>query len=398
MALVVLFVMLAFVACKNEPEATAAPAAGDVPAIPNSNTPISAVGTAEKAVIQDMISDLADIFEDFGKGISRAVAAPTFRGSVTITTADGSLIEEGTTISYSGITGSLVGGGKGVLNLEVTGSFAVNADKYEFSVSGNLLESSGTVKRNGIEIDPDAEENQPFMVMLYTAMMASVSDATVSIEDFSCSNWTVSGVSISGYLNGTIKAKAEISMNEAVSASGSVTIENLDGSLDIDGIKATIDIDNLSVSLKRLSVANVDKGAGVVSRAFAIDGGFSCSKFAISAEYEGVKLRLSETDSKFSLDMDMSYDEKEGKTSNMDASIFVKASYRLGAGLKVNSNSIGFVVDLGMDGNLVEKEGGYIGIGIDEDLFDFTPLAATINGKYVNAQQFLDAVMELAGD
>ena len=114
--------------------------------------------------------------------------------------------------------------------------------------------------------------------------------------------------------------------------------------------------------------------------------GFGYDKLSIFANYgDFIVLNVESSGDELAIDIINTKvkDTADSSKNNSTTKFNVNFASRIGAGLKVDDNAIGLLVDLGID----VKDKSFRELDLDKDLV-VTPRAALVNGKYVDPKQF----------
>ena len=423
-----------------EDEVTEAPTPGDVPSIPSKVTTVSAIGVQQREVIQTMLNDLMMTFQNLFGGQEGSKGLDTgmkFGGTVSVSAPAGSITVSGVKIQYSALTGSIVGNGSSVLasvGCTVTITEKGTSTSYNVSAEKDLLGDQNTIiainvgndryemktekveyndgygsyhtrtvlYKNNVMLDYDGEETREAYALFEKFAIAGISGltkATISITDANVTIPVYQTKTITVTVNGTARLNAALNskffpdQSTALLLSGSqLIIDSLTVSINADsfGASGSIEVKDLTVSLdtwKESSESSETKR----SRNSQVSVSLDLGKLAICCEYDEIKLSLEVSDTKAEYRYAYSY---EYDYSTYQSSSNTDESFRIvtdaGVGLKVGENSIGFVAGFSMNSAEAGED--------SDDLFDFTPKAATINGSFYDPQQFLEAIVELGED
>lgn len=418
-------------------EVTEAPAPGDVPSIPSKVTTVSAIGVQQREVIQTMLNDLMMTFQNlFGgqegsKGIDTGM---TFGGTVSVSAPAGSITVSGVKIQYSALTGSIVGNGSSVLasvGCTVTITEKGTSTSYNVSAEKDLLGDQNTIiainvgndryemktekveyndgygsyytrtvlYKNNVMLDYDGEETSEAYVLFEYFAIAGISGltkATISITDASVTIPVYQTKTITVTVNGTARLNAALNskffpdQGTAMFLSGSqLIIDSLTVSINADsfGASGSIEVKDLTMSLDTWKESS-ESSETKMSRNSQVSVSLDLGKLAICCEYDEIKLSLEVSDTKAVYKYAYSY---EYDYTTYQSSRNTDESFRIvtdaGFGLKVGENSVGFAAGFSMNSAEAGED--------SDDLFNFTPKAATINGAFYDPQQFLDAIVEL---
>jgi len=77
--LTIAIALFSFTSCKNEPEPTAAPRAGEIPPIPSKTTPISSIGEDELDTLSALFGNIGRFFSDYSETYEDSGAKPLYK-------------------------------------------------------------------------------------------------------------------------------------------------------------------------------------------------------------------------------------------------------------------------------------------------------------------------------
>ncbi len=399
--LAIFLVLVAMVACKNEvkPEVVAQIPSEDGA---SSAAALDANGTATiQQVFEDLNSLISNLFGK-SKSVSRGEdedPVPVANGKLDYSAPNGSVtVEKGTTleidevevavteaeISYSGFKGSAT-----LTDNKLTATIDVNVtiegvtqaylititdfelDEFALSVGGKTIERTAA----------NANLLYYAQAVLFDGisnLKATFTDASIEVED---DNGGLLNIKFSGGFSVEIEG-FDITGSGSPFETGEFTITSLNLDVtyttedDIE-IAGSVDFSNFKISLG--FTYDEDNEADVTTI------GFSYDKLAIHVNYaDVVVLNLASTDDTFSFVITNYEDEEK------ESEYTVSLSSKLGAGLKVNNNQVGFLASV-----TIEKITGTSFFGALGTEPKVKALAATVNGKYVDADSFYAVVEEI---
>jgi len=430
-------VLVTMVACMVEiSEST--PSA-EIPTEPSPDTVVSEVGEEEKAVIQGVFEYLINLFDSGDRGIFSVEIEgeeeedveeedpPVINGTVCATASDGSVTVEATTfmetaipeatIEYSGLSGS--GSVEdNVISAKVC--FSSTRDEalsnYELTVNGELFSKEGPA----IALTKDSKETTDVMELYYAYVVLFDSLESLNVKVSSC---------LIDFDSEELTGKAKIS--------GSFSVSMKDGNPKV----ALCDVEGTAFSRLSFYSDSANATASLVASGRIINASCDVSRITFTiGKDENITTEDSITTTETRSSITITYDSIS-VSANMDSTIIAKVettngnyyydiegtnvtysdnsaedtttkstmtfSGRAGAGLIANDSALGFLADITNESIFVPKESSesiaefFANIfGIIFNMFDFSnakvkPVAATINGKYVNAQQFYDSTIEI---
>ena len=404
--MLILISIFVVVSCKPEPEPTKAPEAGEIPAIPNEVTPIESVGEEEKEALESMMLDLTDFLELLSstssskKGFS---TEGTISGKLSLSSVANSITVGTTLYEYPAMVLTVEGTEKGLFMKvsdgsftktekdaePVTKTFTLETDVFGNSQSYTIDEESvqiiddggyeATLLVNGVEFTGSESERDKYfdtLEELEFITSCALLKSTLSTENLSIEA-DVKNVELA------IAVNLSMEMNLVPAELDRID----DALLDIDNLSAgSFKVNNLSVTVSnRLLGVSASLGVKNLSFSFevlkdALSLSLSFDSVNLSALYsDSVKLSFSASNADISADVPVDEGEMDFLSSKF------KASVDAGVGLKVLDNSIGLLVAVKADSSE----------GIDPSKM-FTPVAATINGKYYDPEAFISAIVEVA--
>lgn len=415
--LAILLVLVTMVACKNEVE----PQKTEDAAIPSESEGASATNFDEEndtKTIQSLFTDLATIISGFtSKDVSRdeeeSKTTTVASGKLTFSAADNETALEvpakdtiaAASILYTGFAGTATLTDN-VLNATISYSATINEGKstaYKIVIKDFEMDDFDLyVGDSTTALDPEDADNadeyyyaEAIFVDCIAKLEAEFSDASVKVAD----DGVVYDIAFDGGFNVVLEdLDFDVIFGDGDGnpfSKGTFNVDSLDltitVTIDDQVISGKVSLENFDITLAFSDKETVDGKTTTTVNTVTI--GFNYDKMAISASYGSIiVLNFESTDDKFAFDI-VTTKVKDTVDSSKDSSkttFNVDLSSKVGLGLKVNDNSIGFVADLSMD----VDDATFKTLDFDEDLV-VTPKAATINNKYVNPETFYTVTVQI---
>ena len=413
--LAILLVLVTMVACKNEVE----PQKTEEAAIPSESEGASATNfdtENDTKTIQSLFTDLATIISGFtSKDVSRdeeeSKTTTVASGKLTFSAADNETALEvpakdtiaAASILYKGFAGTATLTDN-VLNATISYSATINEGEstaYKIVITDFEMDDFDLyVGDSTTALDPEDADNaddyyyaEAIFVDCIAKLEAEFSDASVKVTD----DGVVYDIAFDGGFNVVLEdLDFEAFLGDGDGhpfSTGTFNVDSLDLTITVtindQVISGKVSLENFDITLAFSDKETVD-GTTTVN---TVTIGFSYDKMAISVSYGSIiVLNFESTDDKFAFDI-VTTKVKDTADSSKDSSkttFNVDLTSKVGLGLKVNDNSIGFVADLSMD----VDDATFKTLDFDEDLV-VTPKAATINNKYVNPKTFYTVTVQI---
>ena len=411
--LAILLVLVTMVACKNEVE----PQKTEEAAIPSEAEGASATNfdtENDTKTIQSLFTDLATIISGFtSKDVSRdeeeSKTTTVASGKLTFSAADNETALEvpakdtiaAASILYTGFAGT-ANLTDNVLNATISYSATINEDEstaYKIVITDFEMDDFDLyVGDSTTALDPKDADNaddyyyaEAIFVDCIAKLEAEFSDASVKVTD----DGVVYDIAFDGGFNVVLEdLDFEAFLGDGDGhpfSTGTFNVDSLDltiaVTIDDQVISGKVSLENFDITL---AFSKTVDGTTTVSTAKI---GFNYDKMAISASYGSIiVLNFESTDDKFAFDIVTTKvkDTADSSKNSSKTTFNVDLTSKVGLGLKVNDNSIGFVADLSMD----VDDATFKTLDFDEDLV-VTPKAATINNKYVNPKTFYTVTVQI---
>lgn len=414
--LAILLVLVAMVACKNEVE----PQKPEEAAIPSESEGASATNFEtenDTKTIQSLFTDLATIISGFtSKDVSRdeeeSKTTTVASGKLTFSAADNETALEvpakdtiaAASILYTGFAGTATLTDN-VLNATISYSATINEESTAYKIVITDFEMDDFdlyVGDSTTALDPKDADNaddyyyaEAIFVDCIAKLEAEFSDASVKVTD----DGVVYDIAFDGGFNVVLDdLDFEAFLGDGDGhpfSTGTFNVDSLDltiaVTIDDQVISGKVSLENFDITLAFSDKETVDGTTTTTVSTATI--GFNYDKMAISASYGSIiVLNFESTDDKFAFDIVTTKvkDTADSSKNSSKTTFNVDLTSKVGLGLKVNDNSIGFVADLSMD----VDDATFKTLDFEEDLV-VTPKAATINNKYVNPNTFYTVTVQI---
>ena len=427
--------LFSFTSCKNDPAPTAAPRAGEIPSVPNSQTKINSLGAEQETVISDLTTSFGSFFVSYmetyedillewvdnqkglslNKGIS--LSSPedsgTFRGNAyEHGEISGSIEYVDTENSYflfvnTDITIEALGWNNKSISIkydlmEDNPIYLYTGDNGNADVADICLDYANNNKfylnENTTAVSDPTEIARLRTIFDYLGFIGvkALSKATAEVTDANIS-LTYDEDNVASFLvNGQVQFNAELA--ESVDENSLVFFNEDD---DIDPMEEMFL--SFSATLTDLSVqASVSTKVGTDSE--MLSGSLDVKNLSLIRVYgdeaasiislEKAALSLSNSDDNVILSLelsDLSIDMSKSSLSSVSkGSRRVMRSFRfggsttIGVGLKVGENSAGVVTDLEFTLGTLSRM----------PFISFTPKAAVLNGSFYNTSEVKNLLID----